>query len=579
MLQRLTILLLQSVRSHPLANSAPISLRPTDGGQSGASASPPATPARAAVDVIAVTTRDDFLLELGAALGGQASVNPVDSTEQALTTVVGARRTQILMIDSRDVSDVRADIESVRAKAPHVGIIVFADAAQEQAITDSLQGVTLIAILALPVDAEQATAAFNTAVANAKLNAPALSSAPRGPTLPSLEPLAAAPADVAQSDSSGGGQGLPKPLIFGAIAAIVAVGGVAAYFMTRQQPSPSATAPSPVVEQREEAAAAAQVALPAVETSIVKGKVDELLEKARLAMRERRFAEPAGDNALLYYRSAAATDPANGEAQDGLNRVAGVLAGRFEDALGSSQLDDAATALAQFKNAIPEDPRGATFQQRLTGAQVTKAMADGNLDRAAALVRAAQQNNLLPAAQVTRWRSEISRLQEDARQKRAADQAAREAVAAAEQKKVRDARAVAAAEAERQAQAQRDKEREEQVRAEQAAQTAKTSPNADSGTPRGALAMQNSLKRKRYVAPEYPRDALSREVGGVVQIEFTVDRNGETRDIHVVSAEPAGLFDRAAIAAVKRWRYEPLMVDGAATEVPVRLNIRFAPPQ
>ena len=93
------------------------------------------------------------------------------------------------------------------------------------------------------------------------------------------------------------------------------------------------------------------------------------------------------------------------------------------------------------------------------------------------------------------------------------------------------------------------------------------------------MALQSSLKRKRYVAPEYPMEALSKEVGGVVQIEFTVDKNGETRDIHVVNAEPAGVFDRAAIAAVKRWRYEPAIVDGAATEVPVRLNIRFAPPQ
>jgi len=71
------------------------------------------------------------------------------------------------------------------------------------------------------------------------------------------------------------------------------------------------------------------LARPVVETSLIKGKVDELLEKARLAMRERRYSEPVGDNALLYYRSAAASDPSNGEAVDGLQRVAGVLAARL----------------------------------------------------------------------------------------------------------------------------------------------------------------------------------------------------------------------------------------------------------
>ena len=77
---------------------------------------------------------------------------------------------------------------------------------------------------------------------------------------------------------------------------------------------------------------------PKVETSLVKGKVDELLEKARLAMRERRYSEPAGDNALLYYRSAAATEPGNGEALDGLTRVASVLASRFEEALAAESV-------------------------------------------------------------------------------------------------------------------------------------------------------------------------------------------------------------------------------------------------
>ena len=42
-----------------------------------------ATSNRPAVDVTAVTTRDDFLLELGEAVGGQASVRPVDSIGEA----------------------------------------------------------------------------------------------------------------------------------------------------------------------------------------------------------------------------------------------------------------------------------------------------------------------------------------------------------------------------------------------------------------------------------------------------------------------------------------------------------------
>ena len=149
------------------------------------------------------------------------------------------------------------------------------------------------------------------------------------------------------------------------------------------------------------------------DTSIVQGKVDDLLEKARLAMHERRYTEPNGDNALLYYRSAAAADAKNGEAQDGLQRVASVLAGRFEDALGASRYEEAGQTLANFKAATPGDTRVATFEQRLYAAEVARALADGNLDRAAAYVRQAQQSGSSSPDQIAKWRSDIAHRTED----------------------------------------------------------------------------------------------------------------------------------------------------------------------
>ena len=145
------------------------------------------------------------------------------------------------------------------------------------------------------------------------------------------------------------------------------------------------------------------------------GKVDELLEKARLAMHERRFTEPAGDNALLYYRSAAAADAASGEARDGLQRVAAVLANRFDEAMSGGRLDEAAQTLANFKSAAPTDARVGAFEQRLYAAQVARALNDGNPERAAQYVRQAQQATSIPAEQLSRWRTDIARRQEDAK--------------------------------------------------------------------------------------------------------------------------------------------------------------------
>jgi TonB family protein len=87
-----------------------------------------------------------------------------------------------------------------------------------------------------------------------------------------------------------------------------------------------------------------------------------------------------------------------------------------------------------------------------------------------------------------------------------------------------------------------------------------------------------NLKRLKYVPPEFPSKALSQRVSGTVTIEYIVDTNGDPRDVRVVEATPPGVFDHAAIAAVKRWHYEPVVANGAPVEVPVRTAIRFELP-
>ncbi|HXA71088.1 MAG TPA: hypothetical protein VNW24_11605, partial [Stellaceae bacterium] len=56
--------------------------------------------AQPAVDVTAVTTRDDFLLELGQALESQAAIRPVDTIEAALEGLNSGKRAQLLVIDA-----------------------------------------------------------------------------------------------------------------------------------------------------------------------------------------------------------------------------------------------------------------------------------------------------------------------------------------------------------------------------------------------------------------------------------------------------------------------------------------------
>ena len=78
------------------------------------------------------------------------------------------------------------------------------------------------------------------------------------------------------------------------------------------------------------------------------------------------------------------------------------------------------------------------------------------------------------------------------------------------------------------------------------------------------------------VQPIYPRRALSRGIEGYVIVQFTVTKQGTTRNISVVEAKPPGIFDRAAMQAAAKFKYKPRVVDGEPIEVPgVKNIIRF----
>jgi len=78
------------------------------------------------------------------------------------------------------------------------------------------------------------------------------------------------------------------------------------------------------------------------------------------------------------------------------------------------------------------------------------------------------------------------------------------------------------------------------------------------------------------VLPRYPNRALSRGIEGWVLLEFTIDQLGQAVDLVVIEADPKGMFDRAALNAIKKWKYRPKMQDGRPTMRPgVRQLISF----
>lgn len=67
-----------------------------------------------------------------------------------------------------------------------------------------------------------------------------------------------------------------------------------------------------------------------------------------------------------------------------------------------------------------------------------------------------------------------------------------------------------------------------------------------------------TLQLQQGVDPEYPQQAREAGVEGWVSLVYDVAADGSVSDVEVVAAEPEGVFDTAALEAVRRWRYRPL---------------------
>lgn len=94
----------------------------------------------------------------------------------------------------------------------------------------------------------------------------------------------------------------------------------------------------------------------------------------------------------------------------------------------------------------------------------------------------------------------------------------------------------------------------------------------DSNKPASLMKEPELIKR---VAPEYPADAARKGIEGAVDLAFTVSPKGDVSDVTVVHCEPSSIFNRAAITAVRRWKYQPRTVNGVAVEAPVQLRMTF----
>ena len=101
-------------------------------------------------------------------------------------------------------------------------------------------------------------------------------------------------------------------------------------------------------------------------------------------------------------------------------------------------------------------------------------------------------------------------------------------------------------------------------------QTASNTIRHTGGPP--ADSVPGNIHPVHLVPPQYPPAAYRRNQGGSVTVSFLVEPSGHTSHIRVMYSNPRYIFNRAATAAVRRWRFKHVATTGVVQ------TIRFTPP-
>jgi protein TonB len=332
----------------------------------------------------------DLWAQLGPMLESTVSLRHADSLTSAAGMLKPGTRT-ILVADLRGLAP--EDFAPISGSAHNPVVIAIRDGASAGMVDALMLEGAIHALVDAPIEQAAILRAVNDA-ARISATADALSAV-------------TAPA----SDSSGGDEeksGKPMGMIIGVAVGVLALAGAGWFFMNKGSSDGAATADA------KPAAATPAAAGDKGGAEAPAASLDEVLEKARLAMDERRYIEPAKNNALEHFRQVLVIEPGNAEATEGLKRLGGLLIARARTALDERRFDNALAELEAARSIDPNDQRLVEVDARLDSmraqtalAQIQATLAAQNFDRAAALLESAQKDALLPPAQIAQLSKEL----------------------------------------------------------------------------------------------------------------------------------------------------------------------------
>jgi TonB family protein len=358
---------------------------------------------KAKLSVLLISGDDTLWPQIGAHVSGDLLLKQVDSIDELLTATRSGQPA-IVLWDARNQTDTAGVLSRLQLHSPRLAVVALDEASGADAWTNPIALRQVVAHVAVPIRTANLTAALDSAheEVNARIALLGDGSAAASAT---GSPVTASP-DAGSSAGPSGPRSIPW--IPASIIAGVLVAGAVAYIVLRPSDTPVKPVPAASAEQTQQQ--------PAKAPAGADEKIDLLIEKAGQAMADRHFIDPADGSALTLYRNALVLDPNNGEAHQGLQRLAEILFTRAQSALDERKFDVALQALESARSINPTDRRLSALDERIASlraelgpAQILATINAQNFDRAAQLIDEAARTKSLSGAKLAQLRDELRR--------------------------------------------------------------------------------------------------------------------------------------------------------------------------
>ena len=299
----------------------------------------------------------------------------------------------------------------------------------------------------------------------------------------------------------------------------------------------------------------ADAAKPVIAANVAAMSVDQLRDAARAAQAEQRIYAPAGNNALEYYLALRDKAPGDAVVSSAITDLTPYAVIAAEGSIARDDFAEAKRLAGLLEKADKTAPALPRLKQSIADAEASFATRQQQQQVDAA----AEQERL------AKLEEERKKAQEEEQRKAAAALQTQQQAAAQQATQQREAEQRAAEQRAAEQRAAEQRAAEQRAAEQRAAQQAATQQAA-------ARPAASDLRAISTPPPKYPTEALRSQQSGEVVVEFTVGVDGSVTEARVVRSNPPRVFDREAVAAVKRWRFQPV-----GAPVTTRRTIGFKP--